>query len=113
MVASGARRSCPSTPRNKSLAVSDFSMKDSIDSARAWSIASLKRTIDSPGSSVSPPAANHRRSTVARRARNSAASWIMENWLVNLRPPCVVAAVARAAPAASPRDLVSRIGSDW
>ena len=88
IVDSGARRSCPSTARKRSRDCSPRAEKVTTDSASAWSIASLKRTISwIVVSDIRVTPGSHRRKTVARRARNSAASCTRENSLVWRKVP--------------------------
>ncbi|MGF6978145.1 hypothetical protein QFZ94_006660 [Paraburkholderia sp. JPY465] len=89
--------SWPSMPRRRFRSSSTCAVKKEMDSASAWSIASLKRmtssSLDSPGSQSSI----HSRSTLARRARYSAAIWLMLKPARALRRACVCAAVSVAS----------------
>lgn len=96
IVLSGLRMSCPSMPRSRFLACSTWAWKCPTDSAIAWSMASLNRTMSSSPASPSGPAPIHRRSTLARSARYSATSWLMSNPPRARSTACVWAAVSGA-----------------
>lgn len=105
MACSGLRRSWLSMPSSRLRARVTCTVNDAMDSASAWSIASLNRMRSSMPGGSGRHASIQPFSTLARSARYSEASWSMLKPLSARRIACVWAAVLEAPLTAGARPI--------